>query len=379
MSVRECNHNKCPTAHTSDSNTIACHMCKKDFHLPCYDIIAAKSRIFINKHIVFLCDACIECPSPKRKPAGESKLPTKGESTINSSNRINASTLSSETATSAPIVVSNKRMFDLLIEVSAKIDNNSSTLSQLKDGVDSIHSTIRDNKNTYANVLQVRQNQHTGSAPELQPTNSSAANKTVAVREEQRNMDAETKIALKKRQLTAGKSAKQGLGAPVEIQPRKTATVQRTQLNKSVYVSRIDPSVTTDNLVEYIKNELPNVDVKHFLPRLLVKKGQNLEELTYVSFRLQCTEALYDAFISPDFWPSHVKIGEFIEKQSDKRAKLSEFIAQKINDLSTGGLIDLTAPNSMSMETESTSSLIPPTKNDAINTNAVPPEQISTD
>lgn len=371
MSIRECNHTKCPTAHTSDTNTVDCHVCKKDFHLPCYDIIATKARIFISKHIVFLCDTCIGCPSPKRKPAGESKKTTQAEPTIKSSDRINTSA-----ATLPSAVVSNKRLFDLLNEVSAKIDNNSSTLSQLKDGVDSMHSIVRENNNTHA---KVRQQQHTCSATELQPSNSLATNKTVTASEEQRNMDAETKLALKKRQLTAGKSIKQGLGAPVEIQPRKPATVQRTPLNKSVYVSRIDPSVTTDNLVEYIKNELPNVNIKHFLPRLLVKKDQNLEELTYVSFRLQCTEALYDAFISPDFWPNHVKIGEFIEKQSDKRAKLGEFIAQKINDLSTGGLIDLTAPNATSVETESTSSWIPTTKNDVINNNTVPPEKTSTE
>lgn len=126
-------------------------------------------------------------------------------------------------------------------------------------------------------------------------------------------------------------------------------------MEKSVYVSRIDPSVTTDDLIEYIKNELPNVDVKHFLPCLLVKKVQDLEELSFVSFRLQCTEALYSELISPDFWPNHVMIGEFVEKPSDKRAKIGDFIAQKINELSTEGLSDSNKSTAMDESSSSTS------------------------
>lgn len=33
---------------------------------------------------------------------------------------------------------------------------------------------------------------------------------------------------------------------------------------------------------------------------------------SYVSYRLACTEQLYDTFINSSFWPSHVMIGDFV-------------------------------------------------------------------
>lgn len=46
-----------------------------------------------------------------------------------------------------------------------------------------------------------------------------------------------------------------------------------------------------------------------------VKKGQNLEQLTFVSYRLSCTEELYSKFMESSFWPKHVMIGEFIVRE----------------------------------------------------------------
>jgi len=370
-SNRMCDNSVCPATNITDTTTVKCHHCKKDFHLPCYEIIHSKARIFISKNIVFMCDECLECSSPKRKQAGESK-------TSNEKLTVSASLQSPERQhAQPPTIFTNKKLSEMIGEMigelSMKIDNNTSTLSQIKNGVDSMHSTIRDNNNldnnsTYANVLGAKPHLRTQFASEMQPAASSAPQKATTTREESRNLDAETKIALKKRQLTAGNSTKQGLGAPVAIEPRKTVKIQRTPLEKSVYVSRVDTSITTDVLIDYIKNELPNVDVKHFLPRLLVKKGQDLEELTFVSFRLQCTEELYAKFISPDFWPSHVMIGEFVEKPSDKRSKLGDFIVQKMNELSNDGLSDSTAAKAMDESSSSTS------KNQSINASEPPPE-----
>lgn len=212
---RMCENSVCPTSNVSPANTVNCHYCKKYFHLACYDIISTKAKVFVSKHIVFLCDDCLECQSPKRK--------TERKTSNEQLTATVSSYSSSERAQSHPLttIVTNKRVAELIGELSMKIDNNTSTLSQLKNGVDLMHSTIRDNNNTtYANVLGAVQQRRTQLAPDAQQINSSAP-KATAAREEMRSLDAETKIALKKRQLTAGNSTKQGLGAAVTIDHAK--------------------------------------------------------------------------------------------------------------------------------------------------------------
>lgn len=51
---------------------------------------------------------------------------------------------------------------------------------------------------------------------------------------------------------------------------------------------------------------------------MLVKKDQKVEDLTFISYRLLCNDLYYEKFIDSAFWPSHVMIGEFIEKPRKK-------------------------------------------------------------
>lgn len=331
--VGKCNDVTCPESNVSEAFKTECYNCHDMVHLPCYNIIQSKSKIFISKNIVFICDEC-QTASPKRKGVDI----TKTSKLSTSNNETAQSNVDNSQTTSLNHVFTNKRLSEFINTLSTKIDNNTEILSELKDNVNSMHSTIREKSgSSYADIVGAnkQQQQHTQLV--------SMPNTSVASTEEIRELDAVTKLAVKKRQLTAGNSSKIGLGKAVTIEtakPRKSVKETRIRLGKSVYVSRMETSVTVDELIAFIKAQLPDVDEKHFLPRLLVKKGQDLDELTYISFRLQCTDALFSQFMSPDFWPNHVMIGEFFEKQSEKRVKLSDFVADKINELSANGLID---------------------------------------
>lgn len=99
-------------------------------------------------------------------------------------------------------------------------------------------------------------------------------------------------------------------------------------LTKLIYISRLQTNVTADKITCYIKTKVPDLDEKNILLRMLVKKDQNLEELTFISFRLSCTEELYTKLIDSSFWPHHVMIGEFIERER-KQNNLGDFIVTK--------------------------------------------------
>lgn len=155
-----------------------------------------------------------------------------------------------------------------------------------------------------------------------------------------RTLDAAHKLALKNRQLFTGtiETNDHGLGNAVQPHIRKSQAmnrekIQRISLPKSIYVSRLETSITADNIVNYIGNRVPNLDASHISVRLLVKKDQDLNELSFISYRLSCTEALYDTFMSPTIWPSHVRIGEFVEQQQQRKKQLGDFISSKIHEL----------------------------------------------
>lgn len=68
----------------------------------------------------------------------------------------------------------------------------------------------------------------------------------------------------------------------------------------------------------YIKQEKPDLDTKHFSLRIIVKKDQQLDELIFVSIQHCCTRDIFEIFMSSAFWPIYVIIDAFMEKQSEK-------------------------------------------------------------
>lgn len=130
-----------------------------------------------------------------------------------------------------------------------------------------------------------------------------------------------SKSSLRKRPLMAGTGgeAGHGLGDPVQISSKVTAIrTASLQLENSMYVSRLQPTVTVANMLEYIKQRVPTMNENDIALRMLVKRDQPLHELTFISFRISCSSVLYAALNKPAFWPSHVMIGEFIERPRPK-------------------------------------------------------------
>lgn len=130
------------------------------------------------------------------------------------------------------------------------------------------------------------------------------------------------KSLIANRKLTSGTSSisNHGLGSPI-----KNSRVSREKtFSKAIYVSRLKPDVTEQSIASYLKNSVSGLDESKFDLRLLLKKDQDVQRLNFISFRLSCNNDLFDKFIDPSFWPSHVLIGEFVEKR--KSASVNDFL-----------------------------------------------------
>lgn len=93
-----------------------------------------------------------------------------------------------------------------------------------------------------------------------------------------------------------------------------------------------------------------------------MKKDQSLEKLTYISFRVACVDSFYDKLCDPSFWPSHVLVGEFVERP--RKATISDFVNFPALNHRRGSSIDATLENDMNKNSTATN-LTEPSKNDS--------------
>lgn len=96
-----------------------------------------------------------------------------------------------------------------------------------------------------------------------------------------------------------------GLGI-VAVQPRP-----KSKFDKSVYVSRINTSVTVDKMTAYI-SENTQLRAEDFRCTLLVKKDKDINTLFFVSYKIDVPAEKFDEIMNVDFWPEGVAIREFL-------------------------------------------------------------------
>lgn len=93
--------------------------------------------------------------------------------------------------------------------------------------------------------------------------------------------------------------------------------MQRKSYEKSLRVAGLDPSVTVDELCDYIVKNTSLNDKSKFNCTMLVKKGQDLSTFTYISAKVDVTNEDFDRLMNMDLWPNYVTVREFI--RMDKR------------------------------------------------------------
>ena len=98
---------------------------------------------------------------------------------------------------------------------------------------------------------------------------------------------------------------------PLPFIPRSPARLNPFQ--KSVRVAGLHPSVTVEELNEYIMKNTPLSEVAKFRTRLLVKKDQDVSRLSYVSFKVDVSSDDFNVLMNLNYWPNYVTVREFIQ------------------------------------------------------------------
>lgn len=215
------------------------------------------------------------------------------------------------------------------------VENQQSTVTQLES---TVKKSFADVVGTSGMPLKSRILTDPPSSNQQTTTTKTASSTKKSTDTRPRSVDEKTKTAIKNRKLMSGnKAVAHEFGVATTQMAANKPKPARIELPNSIYVYRCKIDFTAENLVAYIKEQMPSLNTKHVAAHILIPKGKELENLSFVSFRLRCTAELFDQLSSPDFWPSSVFIGEFYDKP--KQRKFGDFVQEKIDMLnkSTNG------------------------------------------
>lgn len=87
-----------------------------------------------------------------------------------------------------------------------------------------------------------------------------------------------------------------------------------------------------DVLCDYIVKNTLLTDKSKFRCTMLVKRGQDLSELTYVSAKVDVTSEDFDRLMNMDLWPNYVTVREFVRtnKRNQRQTENDEMNPNKI-------------------------------------------------
>lgn len=90
---------------------------------------------------------------------------------------------------------------------------------------------------------------------------------------------------------------------------------ETTKPMSTIVVSGIDPSVTSERLINYVKSKITDeFDPADFSAYAMIPRNKPRSELSFISFKFIFPTARYDALIAASFWPERTIIREYEDR-----------------------------------------------------------------
>lgn len=117
------------------------------------------------------------------------------------------------------------------------------------------------------------------------------------------------------------------LAAVAVVKPAPKKPVEKPKFEKAVWVSRLPPTTTEDDVREHI-GTIQSVS-SNFAIHKLVKKDRPLSELNFISFKIAVDENDFAILVDPSVWPTGILVREFME---NKPVTFGEFLPNNLNE-----------------------------------------------
>lgn len=116
----------------------------------------------------------------------------------------------------------------------------------------------------------------------------------------------------------------------------------RRKFDRSLWISRLHPETTTDQILEYVMSKTDCNDKSSFFCKKLVKRDADLSLLQFVSFKVDVNNEHFQCLIDPNVWPKTVRVREFIVEGAPAAKLLSseDAVNSKVANTSVMDIVD---------------------------------------
>lgn len=357
----------CPEENMGANRSVKCRICKHEYHLPCYDVIESKSKLFITVNIVFICDACLieidESPEMERKNTTQVHSILR-QATLTPSGSLAQTIAPTKTPTSSRNTTTKTKTNEQMIEqISKKIDAQTEQLNLIQGILGQVGTDVlavndlvaaqtskpvgRPWKNwaekvygNHSNGTSQTPNASNNNGNKMKPSYSRVLQDKLPVtpksntpmdRKREKhislidNATGETVKSAKIKTPIQGKKDTQ-IGRPVV--DRRSAPKPVDPLSKGIWISKFHPETTTEELENYIIENTAVKDKSKFKCSKLVKKEADVTQMKFVSFKIAVAPDDFDELMKPENWPRDKLIREF-EPLAPPKKTLGDFMRSK--------------------------------------------------
>lgn len=125
-------------------------------------------------------------------------------------------------------------------------------------------------------------------------------------------------LSSKPKHLPKQKECTRTIENKLKAAPAISTKIHKPKFENSIHVSRIQTSVTLEDMTNYI---IENADIKpddEFKCTLLVKKDKDLSKLSFVSYKIDVIADKFDQLMDVNFWPKGLLIREFVPQERNQ-------------------------------------------------------------
>lgn len=315
MASHKCNRNDCP----ADGPKVNCLKCKNKCNLKCFGFEKSATIdgnetvkcLLPNGQVVVMFLSCMglvccedtvsstEARNGLKWPIAKQREPSRGKAT-------NDSIMSNEI----------RSIKEMLLSIKNATEQNANEIAAIK----TMTTT------TEANVKKVTEMGATTNACETPKISSPAWNYVSGYRKRaaEKAAAAGTPQTGKRRRPDSTPNEKQNypqpkigtksnVGGLSVVAKRELKQDDKPKFEKAIWISRLSPSVTEAEIVEFIASNTTVTDKAKMNVRKLVKKDADLSTLNFVSFKVEVNANDFNVLIEPDVWPTNVMVREFMQ------------------------------------------------------------------
>lgn len=141
-------------------------------------------------------------------------------------------------------------------------------------------------------------------------------------------IDNSSDTTIKSVKIPTPKQGKKDVQIGRAVEERQIVPRNSNPLSKSIWISKFHPETTPEELENYIVEHTEVKDKSKFKCSKLVKKDQDVTNMSFVSFKIDVTPENFGILIAPENWPQNKHVREFI-KMAPPKPTLADFVPQK--------------------------------------------------